>query len=54
MENKENAKKCKYCNAKVFNYQKICGDCYQKLKLVRQIKEIGAAIMKAEREKEND
>ena len=35
---------CKYCGAKTQKYQTICVSCYAKLKLVRELKQIGELI----------
>ena len=33
------ADKCKYCGNQVQKYMKMCGNCYIKLKLIREIRQ---------------
>ena len=38
MSNEKKEMRCKYCGSKIDKYRNVCGNCYQKLKLIRKIK----------------
>jgi ribosomal protein L40E len=41
---------CRYCGARVTKYSTICGECSRKLRLIRQLKQLGEEIRKRERQ----
>lgn len=45
---------CKYCGCKLTNTTALCGNCKEKLKLVRQIKAIGEQIKAAAEEERTE